>query len=109
MQFIEFRKIIQKRSSIDDEWYTEVAKCWHEMTTIFSADINKTILFLDVCTADEFSWLSEIFETIATNTHSKEFVVALRKTAEKYPQETQQYNILDFIESAECIVADTQE
>ena len=109
MQFVEFRKIIRKRASIDDEWYTEVKKCWQEMTTIFSADINKTILFLDVCTADEFSWLSEIFEDIATNTRSKEFVVALRKTAEKYPQETQQYNIIDFIESAECIVADTRD
>ena len=109
MQFIEFRNIIKKRAAIDDEWYTEVEKCWKEMTDIFSADINKTILFLDVCTADEFSWLSEVFEDIAKKTNSMEFVSALKKTASKYPKETQQYNIVDFIDSAECIVDNGQE
>lgn len=109
MQFVEFREIIKTRASIDDEWYTEIEKCWKEMTELFSADISKTILFLDVCTADEFSWLSEIIEEVAKRTHSKEFVAALRKTADKYPEETKQYNIVDFIESAECIVDEDQE
>ncbi len=109
MQFVEFREIIKKRASIEDEWYTEIEKCWEEMTELFSIDINKTLQFLDVCTADEFSWLSEIVEDIAKKTRSKEFVAALRKTADKYPEETTQYNILDFIESAECIVNGEQE
>ena len=65
MQFVEFREIIKKRASIEDEWYTEIEKCWEEMTELFSKDINKTIQFLDICTADEFSWLSEIIEDIA--------------------------------------------
>jgi len=104
MQFVEFHEIIKKRALIDDEWYTEIEKCWEEMTILFSSDINMTILFLGVCTADEFSWLSEIIENIAQKTRSKEFIVALRKTADKYPEETQQYNIIDFIESAACIV-----
>lgn len=106
MQFVEFREIIKRRSSIDDEWYTEIEKCWQEMTDLFSSDIKKTILFLEICTADEFSWFSEIIENVAKRTHSKEFVVALRKAAKKYPEETKQYNIVDFIESAECIVDD---
>ena len=109
MQFVEFREIIKKRSSIEEEWYTEIEKCWEEMTELFSADVNKTIQFLDVCTADEFSWLSEIVEDVAKRTHSKEFVAALRKTADEYPEETKQYNIVDFIESAECIVSEGQE
>lgn len=104
MQFVEFREIIKKRASIDEEWYTEIEKCWEEMTNVFSVDIRKTILFLDVCTADEFSLLSEIFDNIAKKTHSKDFIAALRKTADKYPEETNRYNILDFIVSAECIV-----
>ena len=108
MQFVEFREIIKKRASIDDEWYTEIEKYWEKMTELFSKDINKTIQFLDVCTADEFSWLSEIVEDIAKRSHSKEFVAALRKTADKYPEETKEYNIVDFIESAECIVSEEQ-
>ena len=64
------------------------------MTELFSADVSKTIQFLDVCTADEFSWLSEIIEDMAKGTHSKEFVAALRKTVDKYPEETKQYNIV---------------
>ena len=77
------------------------------MTDVFSADIDKTIAFLNGCTADEFSWLSEIFDSIAEKTHSKEFVLALYKTADKYPEETKKYNILDFIKSAECIIKET--
>lgn len=104
MKFAEFHEIIKKRASIEEEWYTEIEKCWEEMVNIFSTNISNTILFLDVCTADEFSWLSEIFEDIAKKTHSKDFIAALRKTSDKYPEETQQYNIIDFIDSAECIV-----
>ena len=65
-----------------------------------------SLQFLDVCTADEFSWLSEIVEGIAKRTRSKEFVAVLRKTADKYPEETKEYNIVDFIESTECIVSE---
>lgn len=109
MQFDEFRRIIKTRASIDDEWYTEIEKCWKEMTDLFSADIRKTIQFLAICTADDFVWMSEIVEDIAKRTHSKDFVDALRKTADKYPEETKQYNVVDFIESAECIVDKDQE
>ena len=109
MQFAEFHAILKKRSAIEEEWYTEIEKCWEEMTNIFSQDINKTILFLEICRADEFSLLSEVFEDIAQNTHSRDFIAALRKTAKKYPAETQHYNIVDFIESAECIVNDKDE
>ena len=103
MQFLEFQEIIKRRASIEEEWDTEIEKCWNEMTDLFSEDIDKTVQFLDVCTADEFSWLSEIFEDIAAKTKSEKFIAALRKTAEKYPEETQRYNIADFINSAEQI------
>lgn len=108
MQFVEFRKIIEKRASIDDEWYSEIEKCWEEMTALFSADVRKTIQFLAICTADEFVLMSEVIEDIAKKTHSKDFISALRRTADKYPEETSQYNIVDFIESAEYIVDQDQ-
>lgn len=65
MQFVEFRKIIEKRASIDDEWYSETEKCWEEMTALFSADVRKTIQLLAICTADEFVLMSEVIEDIA--------------------------------------------
>lgn len=65
MQFVEFRKIIEKRASIDDEWYSEIEKCWEEMTALFSADVRKTIQLLAICTADEFVLMSEVIEDIA--------------------------------------------
>ena len=104
MQFSEFSEIIKRRANIDDEWYDEVEKCHKKMVEIFSSNIAKTILFLDVCTADEFSWLSEVFDEIAQKTKSKNFIDALRKTAAKYPEETRRYHILDFITSAECMI-----
>ncbi len=100
----KFREIIRKRADIDDESYVEVEKCWEEMVDIFSSNINETILFINKCTEDEFSWLSEIFDRIAEKTHSKEFIITLYKVAEKYPEETEKYNIVDFIKSAECLV-----
>lgn len=99
-----FKEVIAKRKNIDDEDYISIEKCWDEMTDVFSADINQTVAFMDECTADEFSWLSEIFDLIAKRTHSQKFILALYKTAKKYPQETERYNILDFIKSAESFV-----
>lgn len=98
-----FKEIINKRMNIDDENYMEVEKCRKEMEKIFSDDINQTIAFLSECTADEFSWLSEVFDQITEKTHSKDFIKALYKTAKKYPEETEKYNIYDFINSAQYI------
>lgn len=106
MNFDNFHAIIQKRALIDDELYTEIDKCCDEMTAVFSNNIEGTILFLDICTGDEFVWLSEVFDSIASKTRSKDFILAIKKTAEKYPAETREYNIVSFIKSAECIVLD---
>lgn len=104
MDFSDFQQIIKRRSEINDEWYTEVEKCWGEMITLFSRDVAKTVQFLNVCTADEFSWLSEVFEGIAEKTCCPDFITALYRTAEKYPEEVKQFNLLSFIQSAEDIV-----
>ena len=62
----EIRAAIQKRASTDDEWPYGVEQCWNEEIDILSKDINATIDFLEHdCTAEEFSWLSEIVDGIA--------------------------------------------
>ena len=59
------------------------------MIKIFTSDMNETIKFIEnECTAEQFSWLSEIFDDIARTSKSKAFVEALRHTAEKYPETT---------------------
>lgn len=101
MDFNNYKEIIQKRSEIHLEWYTEIEKTWDEMIALFSKDIEKTILFIKTeCTGDEFVWLSEIFEEIAEQTQSKDFINCLYETAKKFPKETEQYNIISFIDDA---------
>lgn len=101
MNFNDYKEIIQKRSEIHSEWYTEIEKTWDEMIALFSKDIKKTILFIKTeCTGDEFVWLSEIFEEIAEQTQSKCFINCLYETAKKFPKETEQYNIISFIDDA---------
>ena len=101
----DFTEVIKKRASVNDEWAEGVEKCWKEMTDVFSKDIETTIRFLnEECTADEFSWLSEVFDRIAEQTRSMRFIEALRTLAQKYPDETQNYNIISFIDEAQAIV-----
>ena len=102
MQFTEFHKLIEERSKIHPDNDPAIEKQWKKMAEKFSVDIEKTILFLNECTADEFSWLSEIFDDIAEKTRSKKFISALRKTAEKFPEECKEYpGIYSSIDCAE--------
>ena len=97
--------LINERESIDDEWDYGVEQCHKKLISLFTEDIDESIAFLDNdCTADQFSWLSEVFDEIAEATHRRDFIEALKRLAVKYPEETRKYNILSFIESAELIV-----
>lgn len=105
-EYDEFKSVIRKRAIINDEWDNAIHLCWEEMVSVFSEDMAKTICFLETdCTASEYSWLSEVFESIAEKTQSREFISALRELAVKYPEETEKYNVMSFIDAAEsCIL-----
>lgn len=93
----EIRAAIKKRISTDDEWDYGVSQCWNEEIKILSRNIDDTIAFiLNDCTAEEFSWLSEVFEQTAKKTQSRAFVACLYSTAKKYKSECEKYNI-DFV------------
>ena len=101
----EFQKLIEERKKAEPivDWEREPAI--RKMVTLFTKDIGETIKFvLEDCTDDEYSWLSEIFDQIVQKTKSKEFIEALRKTALKYPEETEKYNIISFIDFAETFL-----
>ena len=92
---------------------TEEELPWEDMKSIkatielFTANLQETIDFLDNdCTADQFSWMSEVFDEISEKLQSWEFIDALRRTAAKYPEETRKYNVLSFIETAEGMLSD---
>lgn len=71
-----------------------------ESVKLFSENINETIKFLKTeCSAEQFVYMSEIFDEIVEATHSKEFIETLYEVAKKYPKETEEYNIQYFIDT----------
>lgn len=103
----DIRAALQKRISTDDEWDYGVSQCWNEEIEILSRNINDTVTFLETdCTADEFSWLSEVFEQIAKKTQSRAFVDCLYRVAKKYPDTCKEYYIYFVIQCADGAVED---
>lgn len=99
----EIRNAIKKRAATDDEWDFGIEQCWKEEIAILSQNIDDTIIFFEQeCTADEFSWLSEIFDELIEKLPDSRIIKVLKNTAKKYPEECQKYNILDFIDSAQA-------
>lgn len=85
-----------------DAWDYGVEQNHKKLISLIMEDIDKSIEFLDNdCTAEQFSWLSEVFDEIAEITRSRTFIEAIKRLAVKYPEETETYNIMSFIESAE--------
>ena len=108
----EIKKAIQKRASVNDEWDYGVEQSWKVVLDIISKDMDKTISFFENdCTGDEFAWLSEIFDEIIDIFPEQKIIDILRKTAKKYPEEVEKYNIEYFINEAEehlMFIMDTQ-
>lgn len=98
----EIRDVLARRMALHPEDSFAVEKCWEEEISIMSRDVNQTIDFLENrCTGEEFVWLSEVFEEVQEQVQSESFRQCLLAVAEKYPNETKEYNILDFISTCE--------
>ena len=98
----EFRKLLSERIQVHPNNDYETDRYWKLETDLLSKDIHETIEFLDSdCTADEFSWISEIFESIVEKTQSKEFIECLWRVAEKFPEECETYHVHASIRFAE--------
>lgn len=97
-----FRCFLSIRPKIFDECYWQLDEYDEEFSSVIADNLSEALNFIkNDCTADDFSWLSEIFDDIAEKSKSKEFIEALRETAKKFPEECEKYNIQDNIESAE--------
>jgi hypothetical protein len=111
MNIVKFREILKERIRISvetqDNWDYGIEKCWVQMTEVLSEDIDGTITFLlEDCTADEFIWISEIFEEVTEKTHSRAFISTLVAVAEKYSDEIKEYNVVNVIGYAEALLND---
>lgn len=97
----EIRSILQKREQIHSEDYIRIEKCWEKEIEILCRDMSQTMEFIyNRCTGEEFVWLSEVFDEVAKESQSKEFISCLYETAGKYLEITKEYNLVEFIDSA---------
>ena len=98
----ELRAVLKQRSETVDEWYDGVKQCWDKEVEILARNLNDTINFLDnECTADELSWISEVFDDLVKVTQSRELIACLYRVAAKYPEEDKKYYVVRHIQLAE--------
>ena len=65
--------------------YPVILEIWDELTILLSENVLETIDFLNDCTEEQMFYISEIIEDISYNVKSQEFIDALYKLCEKYP------------------------
>ena len=101
----EYPEIIKQR--IKDDGLDDTPDYWETSPTIkyeielFTRNLQETIDFLNNdCTAEQLSWMAEVFEEISAKLQSWDFIDALRRCADKYPEECKIYNIRECIEYA---------
>ena len=93
----------KKEDGVDDTPdYYETSPTIKAEIELFTRNLQETIQFLDnECTADQLIWLSEVFEEISAKLQSWEFIDALKRAADRFPEECAQYNIRECILFAE--------
>ncbi len=105
MDINSFREVIKQREETDNEWDYGIEQCWKKEIEILSEDIPSTIEFLkNECTADEYSWISEVIDDVVDKVPSKELVQCYTELMAKFPEECQKYNIKGVIEICEGIL-----
>ena len=103
--FNQYQEIIEKRKNWEGEIDYDNNPLIKKSIELFSENICDTIDFLkNQCTGEQFIWMSEIFEEIAERTQSMEFIDCLYESTKKFPNETEKYNIVFFINEAADII-----
>lgn len=98
--FKSLRDILQYRISENPDNYF-VDALWDEEVRIFCTDTNLSFQFISKkCTDEELYYLSEVFDFIAEETRSDEFLQCLRERAERVENPDWKRDILQCIEDA---------
>ena len=90
------KEIINKRKEINDEDDIRIEECRNELIEVLSQNESKTIDILKQLNDEEILYTSEVFEEVAYNLQSVEYINCLDKIFIKYPH----LNIKDAIEVA---------
>ena len=81
------KDILSRREKTHPEDSYRIEKLWEEEIAALSQNIEETIdFFKSRCSANEFIWLSEVFEEVAEKTQSIEFVNCLYDVAKNIQQ-----------------------
>ena len=104
----EYAEIIKLLAEEEKKCLPELPDYWETSPAInaeialFTRNLQETVQFLDNdCTADQLSWLSEVYEEISAKLQSWEFIDALNRAADRFPEECKKHCIRDFIQFAE--------
>ncbi len=105
MNFAEmYRSLLKERLETDDEIITYKEPFIKDAIRLFCRNIPEATEFLKHdCTANEYIYLSEIIEEIAAESESLELIQTYADLVKKYPEETKDYNMCSFINSALAI------
>lgn len=79
------KRIIHERSLLH---YNDpsIERYWERLIVELSQNVNETIIFLESCSKDEVAYVSEVFEEIAYNLQSTEYISCLKRCALKFPE-----------------------
>lgn len=98
---LTLRDAIVMRERVNDEDAMMVDRIHGHMADLCLRDIPAFVRFLDDgCTADELSWLSEIYDSLVGRSQSVELVRALRRAIARYPQEDRKYQLTPMLDDA---------
>lgn len=93
----EVKIVINERIQINDEDDFNIEKCRNKLIDLLSENVIQTISILEQLDENEVLYVSEVFEEIAYNLQSTEYIKCLRDIEKKYPN----IDISDSIEVAE--------
>lgn len=103
MNIEKFREVIQERIQCHNEWAYGIEQCWKKEIDLLAEDVSSTMDFLiNECTADEYSWISEVIDDVAAITQSRELIECYKSLIDKFPEECKTYDIAGSIECAEA-------
>jgi len=109
----EYAEIIKLLAEEEKKCLPELPDYWETSPAInaeialFARNLQETVQFLDNdCTAEQLVWISEVFEEISAKLQSWEFIDALKRAADRFPEECNKYRIRDFITFAEGQLSD---
>lgn len=102
MNIKEFKDVIKTLNECHVEDDSTIESCWKKEIEILCEDVPSTIEYLKHdCTADEYSWISEVIDNIAETTQNRELIECYKSLTTKFKDECKKYNIMGSIECAE--------